>query len=1657
MHGYKIISKGKYVQTQASLPVHVNSYVLIEENGARFLMLKLSNDKGDSVSRFSMRLIQYDKARTKLDEKELSFPLKEGESLGDFVLDDKIPLSPQCDSFTAEIFQVEYGKYEYTQQEENARLTYHASWEKTPSYDKLKGELQGEKTQVATKSTRTPFIVSLIALFMLVAISALSFLQLTVFRSITTEFKYKNIKYRFVGEENVEGGDIIIVGYDGRASELRIPESLEEHAVVSIADGAFAGNEHVRTVVFESTKPIKLGKRIFENCTNLTSVNLENVTEVGDYAFYNTGITEVNTECLVKVGTRAFSACDKLESVTMSSKTGETITLREKAFADCEALTNVTLDAPAKYDGDNLFNGCSALENMKLYNFNYRLGALQVTPKATLSATLGKMQKLSNLEIRKLGNMPAGFAKDMSIQTFKVEEFDENAVSQQAFFNCKRLESVQLPGNVTVLNEYCFANTALSFYSLKYLTKIDNYAFMGSALKDVDLDFASTCTLGEGVFMDCKKLTKATVTSNLSLPKRTFKDCTSLIGVVFGKNVKPAEIQQETFSGCTQLISVALPDSVETIDPFAFAGCTNLVSFLFSPVDAIGEGAFQNCASLAEINLPSTVLSVGESAFKGCSTMTKFTAGDSLGSIGKNAFQDCIALKEISLPCVWSGSFKTLFVSTGDSMPAALTTVTVTGNKNLHARAFEGCDKIMDVALSGTPTSIGPLAFSGCSALTKMSLPASLTSMENKLFLGCSAMQELTLPLLSGRGASNLGYFFGGDNGSVPDTLHTVTVNGSGEIPREAFSYCYFLKKAVVEEGVTKIGDNAFYYCNSLKSVDLPEGLQTIGQYAFSHCLRLQDIALPEGLSSLGGNAFSYCYRLYEIGNAAGKSLSAYDFLNVYTDQADKMPTVTKSGYTFSKNGDVWYLTDYPTPAKGSVSLPKNFYYNGESVSSYRIAPYLFYGEAEVKELTLPEGVEQIKNDAFYGCVTLEKVVLPSTLQSIGDNAFSNCPRLFVISNHSALSLVKGSTTFGEVAKNALTIGQDNAFMKVLTINKLEYVKDGNVWYVVGVEDGVKEVTLTSFQYGGVTANHISIHQSAFTNDYALTSVVLQSAVKEMAPSAFASCGNLKTANLTNSSLTLIPEKAFYNCYSLTTLSLPATVTKIGSSAFQYNGSLKNVTFAANSALQTIGQYAFANCSSLEKISLPSRVTTIENSAFYSCYGLTSITFPSTLQTIGSAAFESASLEKLVFPSSLTSIQSGAFRYNDNLREVTLNSRPTIGSSAFYECSHLYEIYNCGGLSLTTGSSANGYLGYYALAVYTSTAEARKFAETDQCIFVKKAAGWTLHKWKTSSQTVDLPETFTVTERNGTTYTVDSYRLESSSLYTPSNCRYLVIPVGVSYIPSALIQNLGYSAALCYKGSSAQWSVLTSGISVSKSVYYKADCIHDNTHWRYTTGGAVTLSTDVTVQKVGVAATCTSVGRMDHYCAVCNALVYSSQIALASHQPNRQVVTQASCTAEGRAETHCANCQLLLSTEALEKVPHTPDANGKCIVCQQQGTLVTANNWTGLGFKNSTSYPYVFDEEKGIRTPTGIPTYTSVSLEFKATRAMTVQFTAKTVSFSYEQFVIYLNGTTQATMTNSSGTAFTFHLQAGDVLKFTLSKRYSTGNGYASITDFLIF
>ena len=124
-----------------------------------------------------------------------------------------------------------------------------------------------------------------------------------------------------------DGKGITILGYNGTATAVRIPDRINNLPVVEIEPGAFQpgsseGNTFGITSVVIPNTVTKIGDSAFRSQSNLTSVTLPTT--------------------LVEIGVAAFRSCNALTSISLPASIR---TIGMNAFNGCTALTTVTIPA----------------------------------------------------------------------------------------------------------------------------------------------------------------------------------------------------------------------------------------------------------------------------------------------------------------------------------------------------------------------------------------------------------------------------------------------------------------------------------------------------------------------------------------------------------------------------------------------------------------------------------------------------------------------------------------------------------------------------------------------------------------------------------------------------------------------------------------------------------------------------------------------------------------------------------------------------------------------------------------------------------------------------------------------------------------------------------------------------------------------------------------------------------------------------------------------------------------------------------------------------------------------------------------------------------------------------------------------------------------
>ena len=551
---------------------------------------------------------------------------------------------------------------------------------------------------------------------------------------------------------------------------------------------------------------------------------------------------------------------------------------------------------------------------------------------------------------------------------------------------------------------------------------------------------------------------------------------------------------------------------------------------------------------------------------------------------------------------------------------------------------------------------IGDRVFSGRTSLNSITIPESVTSIGNYAFEGCSGLTSIIIP----SSVTSIGNYAFSDCTALTEINYNATAANN-----LAPDSNVFYNAGQNGTGITvNIGANVTRLPNyifgggspNIITVNFTEGsvCESIGDWAFDNCSSLTSITILEGVTSIGYNAFSDCSNLTSI--------------------TIPLSVVTINGYSFS---DCSNLTSITIP-EGVTSIGEGVFRNCSSLTSITIpdsvtsiGEYAFNGCSNLTSVTIPDSVISIGNYAFSSCRSLTSITIPDSVTSIGDGAFYYCSSLTSITIPDSVTSI-GTYAFSDCSNlTSITIP-----LSVVTINGY-----------------------------------------AFSDCSSLTSITIPDSVTSIGTYAFYNCTALTEINYNAATVNNLSKNnnVFYNAGQNGTgiiVNIGANVTKLPNYLFSPTNALNapkvsitTVNFAEGSVCESIGDGAFSDCSNLTSITIPESVTSIGDWAFSNCSSLTSITIPEGVTSIGEGVFRNcSSLTSITIPEGVTSIGDRAFQNCSSLTSITLPSSVTsIGDWAFLGCYALAEVYNYSSLTVTAGSSSNGYLGQYAKVVYKAS------------------------------------------------------------------------------------------------------------------------------------------------------------------------------------------------------------------------------------------------------------------------------------------------------------------------------------------------------------------
>lgn len=377
------------------------------------------------------------------------------------------------------------------------------------------------------------------------------------------------------------------------------------------------------------------------------------------------------------------------------------------------------------------------------------------------------------------------FAENKTITSVSIPD-SVKKIGMEVFRDCENLSEITLPTGLEEIGGYILMNTAYSLDSANWdgeLLYINNYLLMSTDQVTGDLKLKDGTTfVADFAFSFNRTITSVTIPASVKIiGSYAFSSCDKLSSVTFNEGTEI--IGFGSFEG-TNLSEVTIPQSVTTLEGWAFAD-TKLESIDISAnVKDLDDTSFDGCTSLKSINVDESnpiyystdgilfekskydflgdYLLIYPSAKEGHS----YTIPENVEYLGYNAFSDLVYLKDLNVPAkvdIFSGlhsdTLENINIDEAHEDYKSVDGVVYSkdgtilicfpGGKNVEKyevastvkettiNAVTGCVPMKEITFPEGFEKLSEASLYFCENLTTINLPSTLTEVEDDFFRAC--------------------------------------------------------------------------------------------------------------------------------------------------------------------------------------------------------------------------------------------------------------------------------------------------------------------------------------------------------------------------------------------------------------------------------------------------------------------------------------------------------------------------------------------------------------------------------------------------------------------------------------------------------------------------------------------------------------------------------------------------------------------------------------------------------------------------------------------------------------------------------------------------------------------------------------------------------
>lgn len=718
----------------------------------------------------------------------------------------------------------------------------------------------------------------------------------------------------------------------------------------------------------------KIPNYCFSNLLNLNTIVLgTHVKEIGFYCFANTSLISINTESIISIGECAFYKCSKLENIDLTSAQF----IGDFAFSE-SGLTEVNV--PNLHSLGYQFYNCSKLTKLEGFDlipgtrFTDKLDLTSITSlqfdlvtddfymrsivNLTVTGNIQIKNPCPNLETIILTDTHREY---LSVKNQpKLKSIIINGQNDHNLFpNNPCLVTIEGSNIINVLEEYAFAScTSLRRIDLPLINVFWDYCFfncinleeIGGLLEPRDRDHK--VILGNQVFKYCWKF-------------HQIKEYNSDVFQTYAPGLPEVSEFCFAYSGLTTIKFTSWYFSADfDMDSihfgFSFIGCKNLQSVDLTSVGDLGESyMFKDCVSLPELKFEREIDFIGYYAFEN-SKINELIIGNKFQinyyypinfgkyNINENVNFNIIAPSQYDYPDEHFSAYVTPFWNT------KITKITFRNYLNSFSLKYFPNSTINEIHCDDSNYFIyedGILYNNGKTKIfaflkhgsNSFTIPESVNEIQPFAF-ACSSLTSLTIP------------------------SRITVVDG-------IFAFCHELKEVTFEGLITKLGDDTFSHCYKLEKINFNGGanLLSIGKYCFCCCYSLSSFPSFENVNSIDEYSFSFCPKLSTFNSQVITEIGAFSFWNsgLQLITANNLQTINENAFNGSMIEEFTCPNDLVLIKKYAFSNCRRltkFVFNGK-ITEINI---LTFFNTSLGRIKIPNNIVSISSHAFVCSFDIE-------------------------------------------------------------------------------------------------------------------------------------------------------------------------------------------------------------------------------------------------------------------------------------------------------------------------------------------------------------------------------------------------------------------------------------------------------------------------------------------------------------------------------------------------------------------------------------------------------------------------------------------------------------------------------------------------------------